>query len=122
MGVLSSEQDQGPDKGDLEPVESSGKQTPLCYPSTVSSARAIMLFNLGSAYCLRSEYEKARKCLHQAASMVNTKEIPPEAILLAVYLELQNGESSLWVLIPTCKVVMWGPQVSQSGPYDSCLL
>ncbi|XP_055767125.1 CCR4-NOT transcription complex subunit 10 isoform X3 [Salvelinus fontinalis] len=29
MGVLSSEQDQGPDKGDLEPVESSGKQTPL---------------------------------------------------------------------------------------------
>ncbi len=25
--------------------------------------------------------------------MVNTKEIPPEAILLGVYLELQNGES-----------------------------
>ncbi|XP_038832442.1 CCR4-NOT transcription complex subunit 10 isoform X3 [Salvelinus namaycush] len=94
MGVLSSEQDQGPDKGDLEPVES-WKQTPLCYPSTVSSARAIMLFNLGSAYCLRSEYEKARKCLHQAASMVNTKEIPPEAILLAVYLELQNGNTQL---------------------------
>uniref|UniRef100_A0A8K9WT84 CCR4-NOT transcription complex subunit 10 n=1 Tax=Oncorhynchus mykiss TaxID=8022 RepID=A0A8K9WT84_ONCMY len=83
MGVLSSEQDQA------------GKQTPLCYPSTVSSARAIMLFNLGSAYCLRSEYEKARKCLHQAASMVNTKEIPPEAILLAVYLELQNGNTQL---------------------------
>ncbi|CAB1334729.1 unnamed protein product [Coregonus sp. 'balchen'] len=83
LGVLSSEQDQA------------GKQTPLCYPSTVSSARAIMLFNLGSAYCLRSEYEKARKCLHQAASMVNTKEIPPEAILLAVYLELQNGNTQL---------------------------
>uniref|UniRef100_A0A673Z2N0 CCR4-NOT transcription complex subunit 10 n=1 Tax=Salmo trutta TaxID=8032 RepID=A0A673Z2N0_SALTR len=83
MGVLSSEQDQA------------GKQTPLCYPSTVSSARSIMLFNLGSAYCLRSEYEKARKCLHQAASMVNTKEIPPEAILLAVYLELQNGNTQL---------------------------
>ena len=29
--------------------------------------------------------------LSQAASMVNTKEIPPEAILLGVYLELQNG-------------------------------
>uniref|UniRef100_A0A8B9JYT3 CCR4-NOT transcription complex subunit 10 n=1 Tax=Astyanax mexicanus TaxID=7994 RepID=A0A8B9JYT3_ASTMX len=65
LGVSPSEQDQGSDKGDLEPVESSGKQTPLCYPSTVSSARAMMLFNLGSAYCLRSEYEKARKCLHQ---------------------------------------------------------
>uniref|UniRef100_A0A672M6P7 CCR4-NOT transcription complex subunit 10 n=1 Tax=Sinocyclocheilus grahami TaxID=75366 RepID=A0A672M6P7_SINGR len=95
LGVTSSEQDQGSDKGDLEPVESSGKQTPLCYPSSVSSARATMLFNLGSAYCLRSEYEKARKCLHQAASVVNTKEIPPEAILLGVYLELQNGNTQL---------------------------
>uniref|UniRef100_A0A9J7WX20 CCR4-NOT transcription complex subunit 10 n=1 Tax=Cyprinus carpio carpio TaxID=630221 RepID=A0A9J7WX20_CYPCA len=95
LGVSSSEQDQGSDKGDLEPVESSGKQTPLCYPSSVSSARSTMLFNLGSAYCLRSEYEKARKCLHQAASMVNTKEIPPEAILLGVYLELQNGNTQL---------------------------
>uniref|UniRef100_A0AAR2KYV5 CCR4-NOT transcription complex subunit 10 n=1 Tax=Pygocentrus nattereri TaxID=42514 RepID=A0AAR2KYV5_PYGNA len=95
LGVSPSEQDQGSDKGDLEPVETSGKQTPLCYPSTVSSARAMMLFNLGSAYCLRSEYEKARKCLHQAASMVNPKEIPPEAILLGVYLELQNGNTQL---------------------------
>lgn len=42
-----------------------GKQTPMFYPSSVTSARAMMLFNLGSAYCLRSEYEKARKCLHQ---------------------------------------------------------
>ncbi|KTG35130.1 hypothetical protein cypCar_00004683 [Cyprinus carpio] len=83
LGVSSSEQDQA------------GKQTPLCYPSSVSSARSTMLFNLGSAYCLRSEYEKARKCLHQAASMVNTKEIPPEAILLGVYLELQNGNTQL---------------------------
>uniref|UniRef100_A0A3Q3JBX5 CCR4-NOT transcription complex subunit 10 n=1 Tax=Monopterus albus TaxID=43700 RepID=A0A3Q3JBX5_MONAL len=94
MEVLTSEQDQGSDRGD-EPVESSGKQTPLCYPSSVTSARAMMLFNLGSAYCLRSEYDKARKCLHQAASMVNTKEIPPEAILLGVYLELQNGNTQL---------------------------
>ncbi|XP_075952532.1 CCR4-NOT transcription complex subunit 10 isoform X1 [Anarhichas minor] len=94
MGVLTSEQDQGSEKGD-ESVESSGKQTPLCYPSSVTAARAMMLFNLGSAYCLRSEYEKARKCLQQAASMVNTKEIPPEAILLGVYLELQNGNTQL---------------------------
>ncbi|KAM3614225.1 uncharacterized protein V6R79_011436 [Siganus canaliculatus] len=94
MGVLTSEQDQGSDRGD-EPGESSGKQTPMCYPSSVSSARAMMLFNLGSAYCLRSEYDKARKCLNQAASMVNTREIPPEAILLGVYLELQNGNTQL---------------------------
>uniref|UniRef100_A0A8C9W3J7 CCR4-NOT transcription complex subunit 10 n=1 Tax=Scleropages formosus TaxID=113540 RepID=A0A8C9W3J7_SCLFO len=65
LGVSSSEQDQGSDRGDVEQTESSGKQTPLCYPSTLNSARAMMLFNLGSAYCLRSEYDKARKCLHQ---------------------------------------------------------
>ncbi|KAM7420097.1 hypothetical protein PAMA_014686 [Pampus argenteus] len=70
MGVLTSEQDQGSDKGD-EPVESSGKQTPLCYPSSVTSARAMMLFNLGSAYCLRSEYDKARKCLHQVTTVTS---------------------------------------------------
>ncbi|MFT7811723.1 CCR4-NOT transcription complex subunit 10-like [Arapaima gigas] len=97
LGVSSSEQDQG----DLQRLlcyllAHSGKQTPLCYPSTLNSARAMMLFNLGSAYCLRSEYDKARKCLHQAASIVHTKEVPPEAILLAVYLELQNGERRTW--------------------------
>ncbi|KAJ0066247.1 hypothetical protein NL108_004157, partial [Boleophthalmus pectinirostris] len=95
MGVCTSDQEQGPIlvwswSGSDVLCPPAGKQTPLCYPSSVASARAMMLFNLGSAYCLRSEYEKARKCLHQAASMVNTKEIPPEAILLGVYLELQN--------------------------------
>uniref|UniRef100_A0A3Q2D707 CCR4-NOT transcription complex subunit 10 n=1 Tax=Cyprinodon variegatus TaxID=28743 RepID=A0A3Q2D707_CYPVA len=85
MGVLTSEQDQG----------GSVKKMPLCYPSSVTAARAMMLFNLGSAYCLRSEYDKARKCLHQAASMMSSKEIPPEAILLGVYLELQNGNTQL---------------------------
>uniref|UniRef100_A0A3Q3W360 CCR4-NOT transcription complex subunit 10 n=1 Tax=Mola mola TaxID=94237 RepID=A0A3Q3W360_MOLML len=93
MGVLTSEQDQGSDKGD-EPVESSGKQTPMCYPSSVTSARATMLFNLGSAYCLRSEYDKARK-LHSPKKNIHFKEIPPEAILLGVYLELQNGNTQL---------------------------
>lgn len=34
--------------------------------------------------------------------MVNTKEIPPEAILLGVYLELQNGESRTQILITQC--------------------
>ncbi|XP_041421399.1 CCR4-NOT transcription complex subunit 10-A isoform X3 [Xenopus laevis] len=95
LGVSSNEQEQGSDKGENEPMESVGKQMPQCYPSSVTSARTMMLFNLGSAYCLRSEYDKARKCLHQAASMIHPKEIPPEAILLAVYLELQNGNTQL---------------------------
>lgn len=95
LGISSTEQEQGSDKSDNEPMETVGKQVPQCYPSTVTSARTMMLFNLGSAYCLRSEYDKARKCLHQAASMIHPKEIPPEAILLAVYLELQNGNTQL---------------------------
>ncbi|XP_052002319.1 CCR4-NOT transcription complex subunit 10 isoform X2 [Xyrauchen texanus] len=126
LGVSPSEQDQGSDKGDLEPVESSGKQTPLCYPSSVSSARATMLFNLGSAYCLRSEYEKAHKCLHQAASMVNTKEIPPEAILLGVYLELQNGNTQLALqiikrnqLLPSVKPVSSPDLHKKPAPFQS---
>uniref|UniRef100_A0A8C7AJL8 CCR4-NOT transcription complex subunit 10 n=1 Tax=Neovison vison TaxID=452646 RepID=A0A8C7AJL8_NEOVI len=85
----------GSDKGENEAMESTGKRAPQCYPSSVTSARTVMLFNLGSAYCLRSEYDKARKCLHQAASMIHPKEVPPEAILLAVYLELQNGNTQL---------------------------
>ncbi|KAG8572877.1 hypothetical protein GDO81_012197 [Engystomops pustulosus] len=93
LGISSNEQEQASDKGENEPMESVGKQMPQCYPSSVTSARTMMLFNLGSAYCLRSEYDKARKCLHQAASMIHPKEIPPEAILLAVYLELQNGKN-----------------------------
>ncbi|XP_059423345.1 CCR4-NOT transcription complex subunit 10 isoform X4 [Carassius carassius] len=117
LGVTSSEQEQASDKGDLEPVES-WKQTPLCYPSSVSSARATMLFNLGSAYCLRSEYEKARKCLHQAASMVNTKEIPPEAILLGVYLELQNGNTQLALQIIKRNQLL--PSVRPASSPDLC--
>ncbi|XP_060136637.1 CCR4-NOT transcription complex subunit 10 isoform X4 [Zootoca vivipara] len=112
LGISSNEQDQGSEKGENEAMESSGKQTPQCYPSSVTSARTMMLFNLGSSYCLRSEYDKARKCLHQAASLIHPKEIPPEAILLAVYLELQNGNTQLALqiikrnqLLPTVKML-----------------
>ena len=33
-------------------------------------AKATMLFNLASAHALRSEWEKARKCLHQVRNSV----------------------------------------------------
>uniref|UniRef100_A0A8C3GNG1 CCR4-NOT transcription complex subunit 10 n=1 Tax=Cairina moschata TaxID=8855 RepID=A0A8C3GNG1_CAIMO len=106
LGISSNEQDQALNKGFKKIFSSiaAGKQTPQCYPSSVTSARTMMLFNLGSAYCLRSEYDKARKCLHQAASLIHPKEIPPEAILLAVYLELQNVYL-FWLAIPAVKPV-----------------
>uniref|UniRef100_A0A8C9SXR7 CCR4-NOT transcription complex subunit 10 n=1 Tax=Scleropages formosus TaxID=113540 RepID=A0A8C9SXR7_SCLFO len=86
LGVSSSEQDQGSDRGDVEQTESSGKQTPLCYPSTLNSARAMMLFNLGSAYCLRSEYDKARKCLHQVIRCIADLIFPPHTDPHASYI------------------------------------
>ncbi|XP_043922578.1 CCR4-NOT transcription complex subunit 10 [Protopterus annectens] len=124
LGISSNEQDQGSDKGENEPLESSGKQIPQCYPNTVTTARSMMLFNLGSAYCLRSEYDKARKCLQQAAAMVHPKEIPPEAILLAVYLELQNGNTQLALqiikrnqLLPSLKIT--SPDVRKKPVFHS---
>uniref|UniRef100_UPI00358FC8C4 CCR4-NOT transcription complex subunit 10 isoform X2 n=1 Tax=Myxine glutinosa TaxID=7769 RepID=UPI00358FC8C4 len=86
-----SEPDQGSDKSEMESLENNGKHAPQSYPSSVTAARAIMLFNLGTAYCLRTEFEKARTCLQQACTMVLPTDVPPEAILLAVYLELQSG-------------------------------
>ena len=35
------------------------------YPASIQTAKATMLFNLASAHALRSEWDKARKCLHQ---------------------------------------------------------
>lgn len=37
----------------------------LQFPSSVAGARAVMLFNLASIYCLQREVEKARKVLQQ---------------------------------------------------------
>ena len=37
----------------------------LQFPSSVAGARAVMLFNLASVYCLQKEVEKARKVLQQ---------------------------------------------------------
>ncbi|XP_035678985.1 CCR4-NOT transcription complex subunit 10-like [Branchiostoma floridae] len=65
------------------------------YPHSLQSAKATLMFNLASAHCLRSEFEKAKKCLHQAASLIPPNEIPPQAIMLGVYLELQSGNTKL---------------------------
>ncbi|EHB15389.1 CCR4-NOT transcription complex subunit 10 [Heterocephalus glaber] len=111
LGISSNKQDQGSDKGENEAMESSGKRAPQCYPSSITSPRTVILFNLPSAYCLWSEYNKAQKCLHQAASMIHPKEVAPEAILLAVYLELLSDNPHLAVqiikrnqLLPTVKM------------------
>lgn len=43
----------------------------LQFPDSVTSARAVMLFNLASVYCLKGEIEKARKFLQQVSPAHN---------------------------------------------------
>ena len=64
----------------------------LAFPKTLQTARAVMLFNLASVFCLRRETDKARKALQQAASLF-TGRPPRQVILLSAYIELVSGES-----------------------------
>ncbi|XP_077982183.1 CCR4-NOT transcription complex subunit 10-like [Glandiceps talaboti] len=86
---------------DLTGSESSGdiSEAPMVvaryFPASIQLARATLLFNLASAHCLRSEYEKARRCLHQACMLIPPQDIPQQALLLGVYLELQHGNTPL---------------------------
>ncbi|XP_006823331.2 CCR4-NOT transcription complex subunit 10-like [Saccoglossus kowalevskii] len=91
------------DKGgnDIGGSENSGdvSETPTAvtryFPASIQSARATFLFNLSTSYSLRSEYDKARRALQQACSLIPASEIPQQALILAVYLELQNGNFPL---------------------------
>ncbi|XP_065837221.1 CCR4-NOT transcription complex subunit 10-like [Oscarella lobularis] len=58
------------------------------------SAKAILFINLAVAYTMRKEYDKARKALQQASSSVRGQDLPPQGVLLAVFLELQAGNVS----------------------------
>lgn len=64
------------------------------FPQNVVEARATFLINLAGAHCLRDEYDKAKKCLYQATSLATVKELTAQAIALAIYIELQNGNTS----------------------------
>ncbi|XP_066289974.1 CCR4-NOT transcription complex subunit 10-like isoform X2 [Branchiostoma lanceolatum] len=90
--VDSTEKGKGSDEGEERESQAVHSQY---YPHSLQSAKATLMFNLASAHCLRSEFEKAKKCLHQAASLIPPNEIPPQAIMLGVYLELQSGNTKL---------------------------
>lgn len=63
------------------------KTTQPCFKS-VQNAQACMILNLAVAHTLRSEFEKAQKLLNQFASLVSPHDVPPNAILLAVYINI----------------------------------
>lgn len=93
-----------------------GKQTPQCYPSSVTSARTMMLFNLGSAYCLRSEYDKARKCLHQVwktklETVLGTNLLPSSNALLSCKLKQQSSKFLLSSCVGEQVQILWSSQL-----------
>ncbi|KAI8504800.1 CCR4-NOT transcription complex subunit 10 [Branchiostoma belcheri] len=88
----ATEKGKGSDEGEERESQAVHSQY---YPHSLQSAKSTLMFNLASAHCLRSEFEKAKKCLHQAASLIPANEIPPQAIMLGVYLELQSGNTKL---------------------------
>ena len=59
------------------------------FPNTGNQARLISYLNLCSVFCMTSEFDKARSCL-VAVSQLGL-ETHPNAVLLAVYIELQTG-------------------------------
>lgn len=63
---------------------------PWHFPPSLPTAHAHMLLNLATSHCLRSEYEKAQRYVKEANLFLG-KQIPPQAVLLTVYLNLHNG-------------------------------
>ncbi|XP_028392794.1 CCR4-NOT transcription complex subunit 10-B-like [Dendronephthya gigantea] len=61
------------------------------FPQNMTEGKTMFLVNLAVAHCLREEFDKAKKCLYQATSMIPLKDLPNEAIALAIYIELQLG-------------------------------
>lgn len=63
------------------------------YPQTANQARIISYLNLCSLYCMKKDFEKAKSYLLTIQSL-EEENIPTQAILLAVYIELQLGNTN----------------------------
>uniref|UniRef100_A0A131XTM8 CCR4-NOT transcription complex subunit 10 n=1 Tax=Ixodes ricinus TaxID=34613 RepID=A0A131XTM8_IXORI len=66
------------------------------YPASTSTARVISLYNLAVAYTLRGGLSKATETLRLvSASKGQDPEIPVQALMLAIYVQLQQGHADL---------------------------
>lgn len=78
------------DDASTRPVQKPvGSSTQCCFKS-IRHAQACMLFNRAVAHSLRSEFEKGQKLMNQFATLVPQQDVPPTAILLAVYINLHT--------------------------------
>ena len=68
-----------------------GLKTLKPFPKDFNEARSIMMLNLASAYCLRSEYEHCKQVLRQINASELSPSIRSHAILISVYCDLKIG-------------------------------
>ncbi|XP_076325133.1 CCR4-NOT transcription complex subunit 10 isoform X2 [Tachypleus tridentatus] len=90
------------DSGDpkfVDRPEESSRQTPLLqgwYPNTLSTAKVLMQYHLTVAYAIRGELDKAGENLSQVGiSKGPGTDIPVQAVMLAIYIQLQKGLPNL---------------------------
>ncbi|XP_071957629.1 CCR4-NOT transcription complex subunit 10-like [Antedon mediterranea] len=90
------------DQGNKEKTENhtdgelpEGGASAQTYPETLQTAKATMAFNLATAFCMRGEMNKAKRCIMQACSLIPQSEVPPQALLLGIIIELQCGSTQL---------------------------
>ena len=60
------------------------------FPQTGNQARLITYLNLCSMFCISKDFDKARSCLANISNL-GVETTHPNAVLLAVYIELQMG-------------------------------
>ncbi|XP_031565395.1 CCR4-NOT transcription complex subunit 10-like isoform X2 [Actinia tenebrosa] len=82
--------------GGSEKVDKERDTRPHCcgkidFPQSSNEGKAALLCNLASTYCLKNEYDKAKRCLSQAGSLGAQKSLTARMVLLAVYIELKCG-------------------------------
>lgn len=83
----------GGDGNDTQEVQ--GSRVRQTHPASSEYAKATVCINLASLFALRSEWDNARQCLRKACKILTNHEIPQEALFLAIYVELQNGNIPL---------------------------
>uniref|UniRef100_A0A2R5L5U8 CCR4-NOT transcription complex subunit 10 n=1 Tax=Ornithodoros turicata TaxID=34597 RepID=A0A2R5L5U8_9ACAR len=66
------------------------------FPTSVSTAKVVSLYNLAVAYTLRGELSKATETLRLVSVAKGPDpEIPVQALMLAIYVQLQQGHADL---------------------------
>ncbi|GLH02443.1 CCR4-NOT transcription complex subunit 10 [Gryllus bimaculatus] len=88
MMCPSSDKEQEKEKTDIAPEDV--KPLRSWYPTSLHTAKSVMLYNLAVAFAIRGELDKAGETLKQVwANRNNVRDVPIHVIMLFLYIELQ---------------------------------